>query len=96
MTSSTAVEREVENQKVSETIVSAVAELTGSDPVSLEPLYNVVDPDALGMLFNTSGFYPDQSLPRVEFTYCDCDIVVSADRVVQVSQSGQTISKKWV
>lgn len=89
MSHSASVEQFAEDWTTSERVVSAVAEATGADPVSLEPLYAVVDPDALDALLETSRPGPDGSLPRVSFTYCGCDVVVSADGGVQVSRRGQ-------
>jgi hypothetical protein len=41
---------------VSETVVEVVAETKGVDPSELsEPLFSVIDPDALDVLFQTSN-----------------------------------------
>lgn len=79
------VERSAEDLTASERVVSAVADSTGTDPLSLDPLYEVVDPDALDALIEPSQPRPDRSGPRISFTYCGCDVVVSAGRGVQVS-----------
>lgn len=95
MAHSATVERSTPSKTVSETVVFAVAELTGSDPASLDPLYNTVDPDALNALFEESQFGLDRSPSRVSFTYCGCDVVVSADGSVHASKSGEEISIGW-
>lgn len=89
MSNSASVEQFAEDWTTSERVVSAVAEATGADPVTLEPLYTVVDPDALDALLKTSRPGPNGSLPRVSFAYCGCDVVVSADGSVQVSRREQ-------
>lgn len=96
MASSAVVNQPTEEKVVSEIVVSAVAELTNSDPVSITPLFDVVDPDALNAFFtvNQSGF--NHSPDRVSFTYCDCDVVISADGTVQVSRSEEEIVKNWL
>lgn len=40
-----------DDRSLSAAVVSAVADLSGSDPTELEVLYEVVDPDALDELF---------------------------------------------
>lgn len=95
MAQSTTVEQSTGSESVSATVVSAVAELTGSDSASLEPLYHTIDPDALNALFESNRFGQDQSPSRVAFSYCGCDVVVSASGAVTVSKSGQEISKRW-
>lgn len=81
MAHSATVERSAqEDRTVSAAVVSAVAELTGSAPDSIDPLYTVVDPDALDALFEADR-------GRVAFTYCGCDVDVSADGSVHVSES---------
>lgn len=77
------------NETVSGKVVSRVAEETGSDPLSLDPLYTAIEPDALDALFDSSGLGPNRSSARVSFTYCGCDVVVSADGSVRVSEHGQ-------
>ena len=71
---------------VCETVVAAVAEATGVEPLELEPLYTVVDPDALNRLFDPSS--PARS-PFVEmrFSMAGCDVVVHCDGEVVVTPS---------
>lgn len=95
MASNAVVERPAQNRAVSQTVVSAVAEFTGSDPMSLEPLYHVVDPDALDTLFETGPLDPDRSTNRVAFTYSDCDVEITGDGIVQVSAAGEETVKRW-
>lgn len=82
-------ERSAKNKRVSEKVVSAVAEETGSDPLALEPLYSVVEPDALDTFFEMSGLGPRRSPFRIEFTYSGCEIMITGDGSVSVSESDQ-------
>lgn len=86
MARSTAVEQSVQTKAVSEQVISAVAGLTETDPVALEPLYQSVDPDALDKLFAADQLGFDRSPNRVAFSYCGCDVVITGDGSVHVSQ----------
>lgn len=88
MAHSVAIEESSSETTVSEAVVSAVAEVTGSDPLSLDPLYTVVDPDALNSLFDGDSSNRERT-NRVEFTYCDCDVVVTDDGDVRASSTGR-------
>jgi ethanolamine ammonia-lyase large subunit len=70
-------------QSVAAQVVDAVADATGDSVLSLDPLYEVVDPDALESLFQvgTTG--------RVEFVYEGCEVVVHADGDVDVAAPGR-------
>ena len=61
--------------QVAETVVTAVAAATGIDPLELEPLYYVVDPDALNTLFDSSRSY-SPSPKEFRFTMAGCEVVV--------------------
>ena len=87
MAHSASIEESSQGATVSEAVVSAVAELTGTDPLSLDPLYTAVDPDALNALFS-DGSDTDRS-NRVEFTYSGCHVVVTPDGDVRVSKADQ-------
>lgn len=77
-----------QDESASEAVVAAVAQHTGTDPISLEPLYTAVDPDALDALFGFGRPGVDRSSTRVTFTYCGCEVTVSGDGTVRVSESG--------
>lgn len=78
------VDRTAGSGSISNAVVSAVAEATGTDPTEMDPLYNVVDPDALESLFQSAGPASVPSSRRVEFEYWGCEVVVTADRTVRV------------
>lgn len=69
----------------SASVVAAVARELGTDPATLEPLYNAIEPDALDDLFDDEGLGTSRSPARVEFTYCGCDVVITGDGRVEAS-----------
>ena len=62
-------------------IVDAVAAARDCDPADLEPLHDVVDPDALQALFAGA----QRSTGRIRFAYGEDTVVVDADGNVLVS-----------
>lgn len=87
MAQSASVDRSARTGPVSQRVISAVAELTGTDPVALEPLYDAVDPDALDALFATGQGRSQRASRRVEFSYNGCDVEVSADGAVRATRA---------
>jgi hypothetical protein len=64
----------------SQAVVEAVAEAEGVDPMGLHTtLYEVIDPDALDALFQSSS--ADVAGPRIEFTYHGYVVTVTGDGV---------------
>lgn len=57
-------------------IVDAVSTVAGVDPVEMEPLYSVVDPDALSRLVRRHGLGPRQGDVRVTFEMWDHEVTV--------------------
>lgn len=49
------IERRVESGGVAETLVYAIADAAGVDPLSIEPVYDSVDPDALEALIRSGA-----------------------------------------
>lgn len=74
------------DESVTEAVISTVADVTDSDPTSMTPLYDVVDPEALDKLFRTDGLGTDRTPSRIEFAYGGCDVAVTGDGVVRVSR----------
>lgn len=69
------------DSSVTTAIVEAVATESECDPEELEPLYEVVDPDALEAFFD-AGSRGSGSPRRVAFTYEGYEVTVSgADRI---------------
>lgn len=73
-------ERGTENTPVF-AVVSAVAEVKGSDPVELPPLYEAINPEALNDLFTSR---PESAIKMITFQYAGYDIVVRGDGEVQI------------
>lgn len=91
MSQTVSVEEPSQGEPISETVVSVVAEATDTDPLSLEPIFTAVDPDALDALFEQDQTGLDRSPNRVEFTYCGCDVVVTSGGEVRASKSAQVV-----
>lgn len=70
--------------QISETVVTAVAEAKGVDPLSLEPLYTAIDSDALNQIFDPSVGSPPTAL-EVSFSVEGCQVVVQGDGEVTVT-----------
>lgn len=69
----------------SRTVIETIADLTGRDPTTMEPLYGWVDPDALDALF--TGRSMEDGTLSVSFRYFDCTVLV-ADGFVHVTRDG--------
>lgn len=67
------------------TVVTTVAEVTGRSPLEMEPLGEVIDPDALDRLLDS----PDDRLSSVavSFDYCGQQVTVAPDSI-QVDPRG--------
>ncbi|QCS42289.1 HalOD1 output domain-containing protein [Natrinema versiforme] len=68
----------VDTDEVHERIVTGVAALEGVDPLSLPPLFDAVDPDALTALFTTTESGGRRS-GHVGFTYADHQVTIEFD-----------------
>lgn len=60
--------------------IDALADATGTDPLELEPLYSVIDPEALDQF--VAGAADDAT--SVEFVYDGHDVAVHGDGTVVV------------
>ncbi|WP_440765270.1 HalOD1 output domain-containing protein [Natronorubrum sp. DTA7] len=63
------------DQTASLAVIEAIAAVSGTDPVELPPLYDVINPDALNALFEPHERRTGSGL-HVEFSYNGFDIVV--------------------
>lgn len=68
------------DESVTDGVIEAVSEVSDHDPTSLDPLYSVVDPDALDALFD-SGYSGN---PQVEFQYDGCKVEVISDPNIEI------------
>ncbi|OVE83619.1 HalOD1 output domain-containing protein [Natronolimnobius baerhuensis] len=66
-------------------IVDALAAVTDTDPLDLDPLYNVVDPEALDQIVNSDGDQVDHL--SVQFVYDGHDVQVRGDGSIAVDGS---------
>jgi hypothetical protein len=76
------------DQLLSTTVISAVADANGVQPLDLPPLYETIDPDTLDSLFRQtteSGGVPDQ----ITFTHSDCTVTVHDDGTVIVEKASE-------
>lgn len=69
-------------RSVSTSVVQTVAQATNREPDELEPLYDVVDPDALDALFEGDDA---SARVRVVFTYEGYQVTVSGAGDVEVA-----------
>jgi hypothetical protein len=73
---------------VSERVIFEIAGRKGVDPVEIdEPLYEVIDPDALDSLVESASRTFGRSSVTVSFTYCGYDVTVTGDEEVRVSDA---------
>ena len=71
-------------KSICQDIVESLAEAEGTNPIDLNPpLYDVIDPDALGGLFTN-----DQTLGKVVFNYNCYEVSVFSDGYVSVKSHG--------
>lgn len=70
---------------VTDRVLEAVAQATGEDLLSLPPLYEAVDADALDALYTQSTGPQSRTAPTVRFRYAGQTVVVrsATDVVVQ-------------
>lgn len=66
-------------------VVEAVAEFRDVDTVELPPLYDVVDPDALDALFDSTETNSSRREGTVEFVYAGVSVRVDASGSVEVA-----------
>jgi hypothetical protein len=71
----------------SESVIKAVSEATGTDPLRMQPLHTAIDTDALDTIFNTTSSRTRQYLhTRVTFQFTGWDVVVHGDGRTVVSR----------
>lgn len=71
-----------ENESVSHTLVTAVADVADCDLMELDPLYRYIDPDALDTIFHhPSTGKGEQTGVTLEFTYMTYQVKVTTEYV---------------
>lgn len=69
---------------LAEAIVTSVAAVTGADPLRTEPLFDIVDPDALERLFGRRDRPCPGDDARIELTYMGCPVTVHRDGRIDI------------
>ena len=64
------------DESVSTAVVRAVSAVNGRDPLSLRPLTEVLDPDALDRLFGSRHDGAPRLAGRLTFVYSKCCVTV--------------------
>lgn len=81
------------HESVAAAVVSALAQAENVEPDGLDPLYEIVDPDALGMLF-TTPVPPTQNDRKRSFTVDGCKVIIYGDGRVVVAPASATTSSE--
>lgn len=68
----------------SEAVVNTVFTVTGTDPLDLPPLHDVIDPDALNELFAPTLAGPSRSGGTVTFEFAGYRVTVKGHGVVEI------------
>lgn len=74
---------ELETVPVSQRVISAVAAETDTDPLELDRLFDVVNPESLNALFEPTKRGLPRSTGAVTFRYEGCDVTVHATGEVE-------------
>lgn len=73
------------SQSVTTLVVEAVATATNQNQFEMDPLANVINPEALNELFESpTGRTLDSEPGTIHFDYCRCSVSVSNDGTITV------------
>jgi len=72
-----------QQQPITETVIDAIATVSGTDPLDLPPLYEAVDPDALELIVREPNAAPTRSC-FVGFTLGAWGVIVTGSGEIQV------------
>ncbi|WP_049922236.1 HalOD1 output domain-containing protein [Halopiger djelfimassiliensis] len=81
-------------ERASEAVVTAVAAIADEDPSALEPLYDVVDPDALDSLVEHAKRVDDAGTHELWFTYEGFDVGVRTDGEIRIRDAATADSNQ--
>lgn len=73
-----------DDQSLSEGVVAAVAAVSNTDPATMDPLAEAIDPDALDALFADQYDGTARSGGRTRFSFFGHELVVTGDGLVSV------------
>lgn len=79
---------------LSHRVVTAVADAVDADPLELEPLYDVVDPEALDRIFDHRSSSERLGNGCVSFTMADCDVTIDGTGEIDVTPPVQRTSAR--
>lgn len=74
---------------VGERVVEVVADVTGTDPMDLEPIYKHVDTSSLDRLFEETSPEVPRDRGHVAFPMAGCQIAVYADGTIVVDSDDE-------
>lgn len=66
-----------QSTSLSEAVIDAVADAEGVEPTDLQPLYDVLDPDALDSLFQPHSHTGRSAQGQITFEYHDYEVYVN-------------------
>lgn len=73
-----------QREDVQTAVINTVAAATDQDPMEMEPLSNIIDPDSLDSLFAPTRSTP-RTVGRITFQYQGCAVSVDAEGTVEVT-----------
>lgn len=80
------VERFTDGEHLGTTVVEAVSEATGIDPLKLDTrLYDVVDPDGLEQVFGKKADGTIRTGGKLTFELAQCDVTIHSEGRVVVT-----------
>lgn len=73
-------------ESIAMAVTIGVAAVTDTPPTEMNPLYEVIDPDALNQLYTpTTGDSPQHSGCWTRFTFNKCDVSVYEDGKIEIT-----------
>lgn len=76
-------------------VVDTVATVLESDPVALEPIANVIDPEALDQVATSWAASEDSTPASISFEYCNCTVTLENDGTLLVTHDGHVHPATW-
>lgn len=73
------------DERLTTTVVHAVAIVTNTPPTEFDPLFESINPDALNHLFNRRGGDAQQDTSWVSFRYNGCTVQVSVTGTIEIT-----------
>ena len=80
------------SHSLNESIISTVAAVSGTEPMELPPLYDVLDPDALEALIELNAARPAESDIHVTFTFNGYTVTVHTYGIIAVQPADRNVA----